>query len=135
MGADFLLVGIPKCDLTPTRRAELEAMVKATPPENVPQGLLERVCCSDEDHDGACYEEAQNMVLMSLDTLQDAQNNGCFRGMTSYVLPEWPYPMWFSGGMSWGDDPNDCYGDLEAICQWDAVWEKLAEYAREDQAA
>jgi hypothetical protein len=50
-------------------------------------------------------------------------------------LDRMPYPLAFTGGMSWGDDPTEMFDTFAVLDSLEAVFNQLEQWAQEDAAA
>lgn len=118
MGADFLLFAVPDCKLTEERTKILQGMIDALPNEELdPSGR-------DEDEG-----TVRDRLRSALKWLTDAEG---LHEVGSYHWDCMSYPMIFSGGESWGDYPTDACAELLTIGNCDMLWNKLAEWAKQD---
>ena len=120
MGADFLLYTLPACNFDEERVAELEKLIDGLPEEELP-----------EDY----YNDPPEPRQLLKDMLEDYLERLHGRETTVLCFEGWPYPMCFSGGMSWGDKPTEIAESMSILLDCDPVWNKLEEWAQADKAA
>jgi hypothetical protein len=51
------------------------------------------------------------------------------------LYPEESYPLWVSGGLSWGDDPSEAMRPMTALHLIDSIDRQLRRWADDDWAA
>jgi hypothetical protein len=119
MGADFLYTYLPCIEITPARLETLRAIAS----------VLTLADFEDEDVEDD-LEAAREVILAAVDWLAGAARDrevGVFRhsGM--------PYPLWLTGGMSWGDAPTDAAAWMEILANCPPVSRQIEAWALEDQ--
>ena len=125
MGADFLLWSVPDAELTDDRVAELREIVLAIPEE--------RLLSDTENHWGGDEDEDEAAHSKVIDAIEELANARDRRDVARMEYKDWPFPILCTGGLSFGDDPTEAslfFGIIEEV---PAVWNKLAEWATEDQ--
>jgi hypothetical protein len=118
MSTDFTFEFCPACDLTPERLERLEAVIAVQ---------------VDETEDFSSDEEYRQALREAVQSLKDD-----YRDMM-YWEPQGPrtplrYPIWISGGMSYGEPTTDACEHLRVLSTCKAVWDLLHEWAVADQA-
>ncbi len=120
MGADFIYSTVPKCVITDERLAALRSLIAGISDKRLDD--TDRV---DEP------TERRNLLLAAVEVVRDANRH---RASAAYWQEGASYPMWLTGGMTWGDDPTDLWGDFDAINRCGLVWEQLRRWAEADCA-
>lgn len=119
MGANFLLASIPACKLTKKRHGRLVAHV---------------LHMTEDDFlaidDGAWEpKELRQKLLDAISSYQKFDDN-------SYVakvqFDEMTYPMYLSGGPSWGDMPTDEADEIWVLSEVEVLYNQILEWAKED---
>lgn len=122
MGADMIIHMIPASDLTDERIASLHEAVKTLPDESL--DYIRECIMFDES-----YEEVRTALHGSVDEL--AQMPGG-RDVTCWQGEPLLYPVWISGGLSWGDLPTEACNIMATIGAVSEIWALLREWAEED---
>jgi hypothetical protein len=124
MGADMCLAGIPVMDITEERLEELRKIVAALPAQELP------------DYDAFEGQEEdiawlRDQLRAAVDFLPKATRSRevCTLGVDDLT----PYEYWFSGGLSWGDEPTDAYGHFRRLTLAEPIWRKLVEWAKSEK--
>lgn len=64
------------------------------------------------EHLGDTAKEIKDILHEKLNNIKENYENDS-RELTTLEFP--PYKVYLTGGMSWGDDPSDIYGDISTL--------------------
>jgi len=123
MGADMLVYTLPACHLSEARDQEMCLLI-----DNIPDKEFENTQLAD-----ACEEDEDDIRKVLKDYYLDFAGNTDSRELACMDDPDWKYPLFVTGGLSWGDTPTeiaDPMGQLENI---QPIWDRLAMWAIEDK--
>ena len=122
MGADFIFHTLPACHLTEGRLAALR--------------LLANTATLENDDPSGDYEEDEDWrraLLAAIDCLAKEYDREVGRwNVTDDPQNPLLFPVWITGGMSWGDPPTDAYEHFDNLGQCPAIMELLLKWAKED---
>jgi hypothetical protein len=122
----MLLAGLPAAELTDDRRKRLHEIVK---------GLTDDVLTMDDlagdDVPAAAddVEDARTALHEHVELLGEAASR---RDVAVLRLPYMPYPIMFTGGMSWGDSPTEMFDTFAALAEVEPIFEQLEGWAEDD---
>jgi hypothetical protein len=126
MGADMTLQVLPHCRWTVDREIELTMLIHDAPDD--PDEFAEFLGIDDPGYYADMWdingilEYKEYLIYM----LQDYFDFEFRRDVTMiYIHKQW---YLVTGGMTWGDNPTDSYGDFEAFTNCNAVYDYF-EYA------
>ena len=122
MGADFIFQALPACHLTEGRLAALRLLANTATVENddLPYG-----------YEGE--EDWRRALLAAIDCLaKDYDREVCRWDVTDDPHSPLRFPVWITGGMSWGDSPTDASEHFDNLGQCPAIMELLLKWAKED---
>lgn len=125
MGGCFTCYFVPVFTMTPERREEAVKLVEQelTKPE------LSKQETSIEE-----YEIEQTVAAIDDYAEMAARADSAHSDCCEISLhPD--YPVYISGGVTWGDDPTDSYTIMRWINQCDALYDQMVIWARADRAA
>ena len=117
MGADMILAAVPAAELTEARKQELAQLIEGLPEDEAPDWFD-----NADDWRGALNDAVEEYA--------ECQGR---RACTSLRLPGWECCYYFTGGMSWGDEPTDLMHSFDLICECNSLWNLLHEWALEDE--
>jgi hypothetical protein len=120
MGADFWFHVLPACTITKERRLELSNLIEATPEEEVPEYIEEL-----EDYKGRLVDA----VVWFADQCHRSRETGWWYPEGGF------YPVYVTGGMSWGDEPTVAGEFFSTLSDHAGIYTKLRAWAMEDQEA
>lgn len=142
MGADFLLAFIPYPKMTDERSKQIDAIIDGLTYDDVMEcaDCLGWNDCDDDneclnDDDNECLNDGGNECLNDVrDQLKKIFNHyddmGEYRDTNTCLIRGYWYL--FAGGMSWGDNPSDVFGDILAVTYIAPLYEQLDVWASED---
>jgi len=116
MGADFIFGTLPAARLDKKRIRTLEKLIAGT---TLREGLWETVADQHSDLRDAVREYAAFWCNSEVGTLS---------------LPDLPYDLYVSGGMSWGDDPTGATPHILHLSEFEAITDQLRAWAVEQRA-
>ncbi|HEY3965152.1 MAG TPA: hypothetical protein VGM05_11425 [Planctomycetaceae bacterium] len=117
MGANLLLAYLPAAKITKQRRRVLHRLVTELRDQDA---NCEEITSLADDHD------TRQMLHEHVNLLP--ANPWEHRDMAEMALPHMPYPLVFTGGVSWGDSPGElfepfcCLGVLPTIYRQLRIW-------------
>lgn len=124
MGMEFWITSLPAAKMTAERQAELHKIVDNLDDVDIPWCLEERI---EDEEEGWCPREVLHEHVESL------PNPYCRRDTTTRFLPKIPYPLIFTGGIAYGEEPNEIFDPMWTVEQCVPVYDKLEEWAIKDQ--
>jgi len=127
MGADFMFAVAPQCNLTQERKTKVKELLRSLPDEYFTE--IEDTYCvfGDDELTGA------ELRTMFYETVLEV-NEISTRETSSIRLPGMDWEGVITGGMSWGENPSECYGEIAAISNFDELFDLLIQFSREDLA-
>jgi len=126
MGSDFIYSYVPKCEITPERKARLLTLA-----DNLTEDSPEIDSLRNECDPAGSLEELREEVRGAIGLLADEPLG--LRSVVDLDLPGADYAILFTGGLSWGDDPTDSYRPLSTIAATVAIWAQLEEWAKAEK--
>lgn len=132
MGADLILMSIPRFDPTFARKRQL-ARFLINQPEADLLGFAEDYCLLDDVNPEATPRQKANIIRKKLydDVLESLKCEGN-RDTCNLRFYKMPYEVLISGGMSWGDNPTDACDTMQHVNAYGPLWEFLMQLAIED---
>lgn len=129
MGADMVIYMLPACDLTDDRMEVLGNIVENLDNSEL-DGILEDVGLVGV-MEGSRNEakEAFRDLLTAMQDLYDSRQVQLWGTASNGPLK---YPVLITGGLSFGDDPTEACSTMQQVGASVEIWDKLAEWARED---
>jgi hypothetical protein len=113
MGADLIVQYLPWCALTEEQAEQVRAVIAQAEP-------------TDDDGEFENVEEYRGLLLSAfVEYLQGAGR----RDAVVLQLEGQSYPVLFTAGMSWGDDPTDAFNWMDRLNGCDAVYDLLRQFA------
>jgi hypothetical protein len=125
MGADLLLVAVPCCDLD---RGDRSTVAKA-----LINNLTDAECESLTDNACQWDEETPQEIRRRLLHVLDQYDEGWGRDVSDFKQEGADHTVLITGGMSWGDSPTDAYDEMRILLYFDALYDLLLKWAREDE--
>ena len=132
----MLLAALPAAKLTGQRCRVLKRIVDRLPHDELrhdqeDQDQDDQIEEADEIDEACEVEEARASLHRQLDQLAQFPSD---RDVTLLRLSDWPYPLWFTGGMSWGDAPTEAFDTFLALGSASPIFEQLRTWVLEDAA-
>lgn len=127
MGADFLYEVLPACKITMDREEEMESVI------NKINDIIDEYDSIDPQVDLDGYK---NILIASF---SDYPKLGLrwhrdIGELDMFRPKDMKYPIFITGGMSWGDPPTDSYDSFQRLAACRPIWNKLRKWAIEDRA-
>jgi len=119
MGADFIYNTAPACELNEDRRKVLATIIDGLTADDLPD-------YADDGDDLAAWKRR---LTDALDALDDGR-----RDVSLLDVRHLDYPLFLTGGTSWGDEPTEAEHDFSDIDECPQLYNQLAEWAKEDTA-
>ena len=110
MGADLMLNYVEIAEPREKAQARLDRLVLT----EADLFTFENCGCydfQDEDFSEELAKKMRAKIQEALDIIYDFHEKGYRRDMTSLTI-DGNRTFYFTGGMSWGDDPSECYTDF-----------------------
>jgi hypothetical protein len=122
MGADLLITTLPVCELTKSRKAQLQKCICSL------KYIKDRTWSQLFDPEVA-EEDIKKQLLEGVKEYESLQG---LRTVVRLSPQGGAYDLWISGGMSWGDYPSEAYAWM-AKWEWvGEIMELLCKWAKED---
>lgn len=122
MGADLCLACIPAAKITSEREARLHDIIDELKDNEIDHERFEWIGLGSSS-------EIRESLHKHVEQISDVES--C-RDTVTFQIDDMPYPMTFSGGMSWGDSPTETYDLLCVISECVRLWDQLKEWAKQD---
>jgi hypothetical protein len=122
MGANLLLAYVPAAKITKSRRSQLHRLV---------DGLPDRALQNDELESLADEQDLRSFLHSQVDRLP-ALAGEC-RDILELQLPHIPFPLLFTGGHSWGDEPSPFFDAFCALGVIPPLYRQLRAWALAEQ--
>jgi hypothetical protein len=124
VGANFIFAVIPKCQLARKREEKLVRHIKGLKEEE-----LERdwTCVFPDD------SELESIKTRLLECVEAYKELSTYTSVGEFE-PEDSYPVWITGGVTWGDPPTDIYDEIYYLAEKPEIWDMLVKWAKEDQS-
>jgi hypothetical protein len=120
MVADMLLVGLPRFKATDDRIQQLRDIVANS------------TAIESGDHFGGNnLEEWKQYMMAAIDDISDFDYTGEVSGIS---IEGGKYPLWISGGLSWGDDPTEAFYSICTLADCELMWDMIRKWAIEDNS-
>ena len=115
MGADYLQTSVPDADITTERHLMLLKVVDEVHLPDMPEWL---------DDLADWKAELKAVVARLAEGMSGRRDVGCDHSGD--------VPLLVTGGMSWGDDPTEAFGDFDKINNCEPLRQLLSRWAKED---
>jgi hypothetical protein len=128
MGADLLLLALPKAKLTPQRKKELDAVIdKLTLEDDAVTFFIDQENLAEPEEDDLLAQvkgrvRAAVDAYEKFDDLRDVTFVSLAPNMHHYIC----------GGISWGDSPTESFDSFRTLGTFSAVWDLLEKWAKAD---
>jgi hypothetical protein len=129
MGADFILSSIPACNLDEARVKRLNEIIDGLEQADLEDAAYTALDCEIKDATDEDWGKCRDRLRQAVSELVDADGR---REVASICYEGMAYPMLFSGGMSWGDDPTEIGREFDLINGCDPLYMQLHEWAIDD---
>ena len=124
MGADFLVAVLPAFDVDNAGNMDALRRVVAAMPASELEFVRDSVGACDGD-----LEETRREVLEALDQLPNTARGREVTMLDGQCIKGAEYPVWITGGMSWGDLPTEAFGVFEVLSATTSVYRLIQELA------
>lgn len=132
MGADLLLLVVPKAKITQERRKDIDyamslwTMGNVDVQELVDHEMLDEL--NDQEHEDDVLSDVKRIVK---NALEEYKRFGDRRDVTSMRLaPDMEH--YAAGGSSWGESPSEAFEIMSTLVTFSDIYSLLEEWARED---
>lgn len=122
MGANLLLAFIPAAKITKQRRRILHRLVAE---------LSDADANSEEIESLSDGRDSRQMLHAHVDLLPE--HPGGHRDLVEMALPHMPYPLLFTGGVSWGDSPSELFDPFCCLGVLPTLYRQLRTWAVADE--
>jgi hypothetical protein len=118
MGADMLLTCVPKFNPTGARVEQLREAISSSS------------CIKSGEHFYSDdLDEWKDYMLSAIDDVTYFDSN---RDVTVMSVEGGKYPVWITGGISWGGDPTEVFYSMCALEDCEPIWTMIRAWAIED---
>lgn len=125
MGADLVLASLPAVELSKGRSRKLHRLADRWSEDKLRE-WAESLCL-----DAEAIAEARESLHGHIDALVHFASR---RDVVTLRLADCAFPLWFSGGMTWGDSPTEAYDTFVALDAAGPIHDQLRAWALRDAA-
>jgi len=131
----MILCLLPAFEITEARHSKMQELILALTQDDLEKTSTWEDVLDDirilQEHDTDVLTTAREYLWEDFQAFATLETDS--RELVAICLKEWPFPAWFSGGLSWGDIPTDIGAYMRKLECVQPVWDQMILWACEDK--